>query len=391
MSFKNFLNEKLYFGSSYMPVGGSSSEISQPVTYDPARLKENPTANRCINMIVDAVAGIDYEIKDEPKLVGSQRTREDTVLSMINRQPNKFMDANAFWRNITLDLIYEGNAYILVDGTTLSILPARRMSVVGTTSHLITHYLLDSEQEFKFDQIIHIKDNNNNSLKVGDTRLRALKDIVALHNKMKTFQKNFFENNAMPGIVLMSPNTVTKTIRERKLAEWRQEFNPESGARKPAFLDGGIEIKNLSTNSFREMDFETSIQSIEKDIARTLGVPPILLEGGNNANITPNHRLMYLETIMPICEKIAGALSLHFGRDIRPVSVGVAALQPDLRDLANYVSTIVNGGIISPEEGRIELGFPQEVKGEIRVPANIAGSASNPSQGGRPQEPDEGE
>ena len=34
-----------------------------------------------------------------------------------------------------------------------------------------------------------------------------------------------------------------------------------------------------------------------------MGVPPILLDGGNNANIRPNHRLYYLETILPIVEK----------------------------------------------------------------------------------------
>ena len=44
-----------------------------------------------------------------------------------------------------------------------------------------------------------------------------------------------------------------------------------------------------------------------------MGVPPILLDGGNNANIRPNHRLYYLETILPIVRKIGYAFERYFG------------------------------------------------------------------------------
>jgi len=65
----------------------------------------------------------------------------------------------------------------------------------------------------------------------------------------------------------------------------------------------------------------------------------------------------------------------------------VPALQPELRDQANYYATLVNTGILTPNEAREALrletidGFDQP-----RVPANIAGSAANPEQGGRPEE-----
>ena len=44
-------------------------------------------------------------------------------------------------------------------------------------------------------------------------------------------------------------------------------------------------------------------------------------------------------------------------------------------------------GIISPNEARDHLGFDAiEGHDELRVPANIAGSAVNPDEGGRPSE-----
>lgn len=390
MSLADFVTNKIIIGATFSgrSTGETDSVATPPFTMN--SLKANPTANRCFNMIVDAAAAIEYEILDGTKLTSSSALRPQSILDLINRQANKQMDADFFKRCIIIDLLATGNAFILVDANVLYYLPAEGMTVEGSATRLVDKYVLNGKEEFPPEKIIHIKDNSSRSILVGETRFAALADILDLHKKMKDFQKNFFKNNAMPGIVLVSPNTLTEKTKQRKLAQWAQDYNPTSGARKPAFLDGGITIDNLGTNNFREMDFENSIQTIERDLARSMGVPPLLLDGGNNANITPNHRLFYLETVMPICRKIANAFSLYFGYDIQPVSVGVPALQPDLRDLANYVSTIVNGGIISPEEGRTELGFPEEVKGTIRVPQNIAGSASNPSTGGRPKEPDKG-
>jgi hypothetical protein len=47
----------------------------------------------------------------------------------------------------------------------------------------------------------------------------------------------------------------------------------------------------------------------------------------------------------------------------------------------------VNTGIISPNEARDALSFdPVDGYDDLRVPANIAGSAANADEGGRPVE-----
>ena len=62
-------------------------------------------------------------------------------------------------------------------------------------------------------------------------------------------------------------------------------------------------------------------------------------------------------------------------------------MRPELRDQAGYYQSLVNGGIISANEARAELGrepIDDEEHDKLRIPANIAGSAADPSQGGRP-------
>jgi hypothetical protein len=117
-----------------------------------------------------------------------------------------------------------------------------------------------------------------------------------------------------------------------------------------------------------------------------VGVPPILLQGGNNANISPNLRLFYLETILPLTRLYISAIERYFGYDVEAITSSVSALQPELKDIASYHASLVNGGIITPNEARVELRYPKlDGQDTIRIPANIAGSAANPSQGGRPQ------
>lgn len=210
---------------------------------------------------------------------------------------------------------------------------------------------------------------------------------MILMKNMRQFQDNFFKNGAVPGLVLKSPNTLSEKIKERMIQSWTLRYRPDSGGKRPLILDGGIEIDQISNTNFRDLDFQDAIQENEKIILKALGVPPILLDSGNNANIRPNLRMYYLETILPIVKKLNYGFERYFGFELGEDISNIPALQPELRDAAAYYTSLVNGGIISPNEARENLGFDVlEGQDDVRVPANIAGSAANPEEGGRPTE-----
>ena len=210
---------------------------------------------------------------------------------------------------------------------------------------------------------------------------------MQLLGSMRKFQDNFFKNGAVPGLVLKSPNTLSEKIKERMLQAWQMRYNPNTGGRRPLILDGGLEVEPMSQINFRELDFQESIKANEKIILEAMGIPPILLDGGNNANIRPNHRLYYLETVLPIVRKIGYALERYFGFNLSEDVTGIPALQPELRDQAAYYATLVNTGILSANEARVAMGKePIDGFDEPRVPVNLAGSSVNPEEGGRPQE-----
>ena len=348
--------------------------------------------NRAVNMIVDDVADIPFEVQDKikgitPVVDNIRRTRVDLVL---NKEPNPFQDVNTFKRNLIIDLLIDGNIFVYFDGVHLYQLPAQNVTIYSDTKTYIEKFEYDGHIEYSPREIIHIKENSFQSLYRGVPRLKPAYRTMYLLDNMRKFQDNFFKNGAVPGLVLKSPNTLSERIKERMLTAWAVRYNPTSGGRRPLILDGGIEVDALTKINFKELDFQPSIQANEKTILEAMGIPPILLDGGNNANIRPNHRLYYLETIIPIVRKIGYAFERYFGFKLNEDVSNIPALQPELRDQAAYYQALVNSGIMTPNEAREALILePLEGHDELRVPANIAGSAADPSEGGRPTEEQE--
>ena len=345
--------------------------------------------NRAVNMIVDDASEIPFDVGEKiqgitPIKKELRRTRVDLLL---NKEPNPFQDVSTFKRNLLIDLMIDGNIFVYFDGAHLYHLPADHMTIYSDDNTYVEKYTYDHSIDYKPSEIIHIKENSFNSIYRGVPRLKPALRTMQLLSSMRKFQDNFFKNGAIPGLVLKSPNTLSEKIKERMLQAWVARYNPQSGGRRPLFLDGGLEVEDLTEINFKELDFQEGIASNEKIILKALGVPPILMDSGNNANLRPNHRLYYLETILPIINKIAYAFERYFGFKLDEDVTGIPALQPELRDQASYFATLVNTGIMTPNEAREALRLEQiEGFDTPRIPANIAGSASNPEEGGRPQE-----
>jgi hypothetical protein len=343
--------------------------------------------NRAVNMIVDDTSEIPLRIGEPvkgltPVVKNVRRTRVELLL---NKEPNPFQDISTFKRNLIVDYILDGNIFAYFDGTALYHLPANYVQIEPDEQTYIKEFTFQHNTKFTPSEIVHIKENSFQSIYRGTSRLRAARRTMAQLTKMREFQDNFFKNGAVPGLVIKSPSVISEKNKERMIQSWITRYRPDGGGRRPMILDGGMEVEGITNVNFKELDFEASIESAEVEILKVLGVPPILLNSGNNANIRPNHRLYYLETVLPILQKMCSALERFFGYEIEPDITGVPALQPELSDAATYYATLVNTGIITANEARYQLNYDfMDGHDDLRIPQNITGSAVDPSLGGRP-------
>ena len=378
--------EKLNPAQPYFD-GKIESSREQTVSYERA-YEDLEIVNRGVNMIVDDAAEINVKVGGQlpvqSVVKGIKRSRIDLLL---NKEPNLFQDISSFRRNLIIDYLLDGNVFIYYDGAHMYHLPADKMIIHTSEETYVEKYTYNNTVTFSPREIIHVKENSFYSIYRGVSRLKPALRTMILMRRMRDFQDNFFKNGAVPGLVLKSPNTLSEKIKERMIQSWSARYRPDAGGKRPLILDGGIEIDKVSNVNFKELDFQQAIEENEKIILKALGIPPILLDSGNNANLRPNMRLYYLETILPIVRKINFSLERFFGFEIVEDATNIPALQPELRDQSQYYSALVNTGIISPNEAREALNFdPVEGYDDLRVPANIAGSAANPDEGGRPPE-----
>lgn len=370
----------------------SDASVSYTTAYEKLEV-----VNRGTNMIVSAASSMDYDIKEKLSEGVQSSIRVKQLIQLLNFRPNPFQSAQTFRRALFQDFVLEGNMFIYFDGAHLYHLPSINVVVIPDQRTLVARYEYNSAgtiTKFLPDEIIHIQDSGTSSLFRGSSRLESADRSIKILYQMQDFQSQFFKNGAVAGLMLTTENTLSPKAKETTVNMWSRTYSPTNGARKPLILDSGLKPHSINQSSFQEMDFDVSIKTHDTKILKALGVPPILLDGGNNANISPNLKLFYLEAVIPIVTNLVAGLERFFGYNIAPVTNNISALQPELKEQASYFSTLVNTGILTANEAREALRYEKIADPEadkLRVPANIAGSASNPSEGGRPETEDNNE
>lgn len=354
---------------------------------------------RGVDLIVDLSSEINTDIKGRLGVViprsqfDKKRSfiRQRVLDKIINFIPNDFENIDEFRRQLVTDLLLTGNAYQYFDGVNLFQLPSKLMKIETGTQNKVLKYVYDSKTEFSVSEIIHTKDNSGRSVYVGTSRLRSAETSIRVLSKMLVFQENFFDNGAVPGLVLTTPNVLSRRIKEQMLQDWLFKYRPTGGGKRPIILDGDLKINPISNQTFKEMDFTSSVTLHEAKILKALGVPPILIESGNNANIRPNLQLFYETTVLPVVAKFIASYEAFFGYDLEPDTINVRALQPELREASAFFTALVNSGIMTVNEARAKLRLEkssEEQADELRIPRNITGSAIDPNEGGRPTDSD---
>lgn len=403
MGFKSWITEKLNPGQRIIrdmePVSHRTNR--KPFTTGQAYSKIE-ILNRTANMVIDSAAECSYTVGDKYNIVTyANGVKTKTLDTLLNVRPNPFMDISTFRRLVVTDLLFEGCAYIYWDGTSLYHIPAALMQVEADANKFIKKFIFNNQIDYRVDEIIFIKDNSyvcgTNSQISGQSRVATVIDSLEKRSKMLNFKEKFLDNGTVIGLILETDEILNKKLRERKQEELQLDYNPSTGQSSVLILDGGMKAKPYSQiSSFKDLDFKEDIEGFNKSICLAFGVPQVLLDGGNNANIRPNIELFYYMTIIPMLNKLTSSLTFFFGYKITPNTKEVAALTPDKEAEAKHLTSLVNNGIMTGNEARLELNLEpldDEQMDRIRIPANVAGSATGVSgqEGGRPQGSTEGD
>lgn len=364
-----------------------------------AAYKSVEIVNRGVNLLIDSSALVDFSVGEKASFttlaaVSSKGgVRKEKLKEILNVRPNPHMDVSAFRRLLFMDFYMEGWAFIHWDGTSLYHIPAAHMEVYADKKAYISKYVYNGDVEYAPHEIILIKDNaysgNTVNRMGGQSRVASCLKSVVRREELVKFKQNFFKNGAVVSLIVETEAVLSRKLRKRFENEVSLDYNPNTGKSSVLVLDAGMKAKSLTPTSTKDLEIKSDVDDLEKKILQGLGVPPLLLDSGNNANIRPNIDLFYHTTIIPTVKKFESALALFFGYDIKVNIDNVSALAPDKEKEAKAVTAKVNNGVITGNEGRTELRYEKiddPAMDTIRIPANIAGSATGVSgeEGGKP-------
>ena len=362
---------------------------------------------KSVNYIIDAIIKIPFIVKPIDEKDDSREAIKlvDQVNKVLNVRPNDNENRTDFITQSLVEFFVTGNVFFYVFKENIYLLKSDLVQVEYLTAdngilrkeyklynNVVDHKFGNKpKQVFNHDEIIHIKDTSKVGEKKATSRLYYLRDSINEYINMRKYRSAFFKNSAIPTSYISTPNNLPPQKKKDMLIKWEESYG--SGASKDrgtAILDNDAKLIPVGSSNFRELDYVKSIDSLQEKIASEIGVPEILLRSGNNSNISPNRKMFYQETVIPIIRLYCDAFAHYYGNNVTidPDKFAIEVLQPELEDMGRYFTSAVNNGVITPNEGRVGMGYKPITEGEvdmdaIRVPENIAGSATNALEGGQ--------
>ena len=282
----------------------------------------NAIVYRCVRMTAETAASV-------PLLLyrGEEEIAAHPLLDLINR-PNLAQVGPDFLEALFGHLLVAGNSYVeavAIDGEIreLHTLRPDRMKVVPGSDGWPEGYeytvggrtaRLSGDITPGVRGVLHMKLFHAAHDHYGMSPLEAAATAIDLHNTAARWNKALLDNSARPSGALVytaRDGNLTAEQYERLKAELEQGFQGAVNSGRPLLLEGGLDWKSMSLSP-RDMDFLEAKNAAAREIALSLGVPPMLLgiPGDNTyANMAEATRGFWRQTIIPLVGRTSKALS----------------------------------------------------------------------------------
>ena len=335
----------------------------------------NPVGFRAVKMIAETAAALPLILKDNER-----RYDVHPVLNLVDA-PNSGQGRFELLEAVYGQLLLSGNVYVeaVVDDAgapvELHVLRSDRMSVVpGRDGWPVAYEYAVGGKKHRFpvkdglSTICHIKAFHPQDDHYGLSPLQSAAQAVDVHNAASAWSKALLDNAARPSGAIVykgaeGHGTMSADQYDRLLHEMEAHHQGARNAGRPMLLEGGLDWKPMGFSP-SDMEFQKTKEAAAREIALAFGVPPMLLGipgDATYANYQEANRALFRLTVLPLAERVTGALSLWFasltGEDVR--------LSPDLDQVPALASEreaqwrrIAGAEFLTDAEKRALLGLP---------------------------------
>lgn len=296
---------------------------------------------------------------------------------ILKETPNQNQTASQFYQTLMIHLLLEGNAYasFTKEGetvTSLSLLEPPKMLVK----------LVNGRKAFVYDgkpvsNIVHITGYSLDGL-MGVSPIQFHASQIDLSNTLSKFTQKMFKNGFQSGgyLKIDSGVQVNDDDIEQIATNFANTYSGVDSAGKIPVIEG-MDYKPLSIN-MRDAVLVEALQLSTKQIAKIFNVPVSMLgdlEKSSYSSLEQQTQSFLDGTLLFWIKRIEQAFNTYlFPQDSKFFCefYTSAILRTNQLDQTNILISLVNNGLMSPNEARSKLNLSKITGGEVfRQPLNI--------------------
>lgn len=367
---------RLTDGAGWSQFFGRESNSGQVVTIESAM--QLAAVWDCIRTTAQAVSSLPIAVYEKREGDSRERVDDDEVAAVISESPNEDQTPLEYWETITAWLMTTGNAYSekVLTGRRLSALQpimSTHCNPVRKADGTLVYRVIDrgKAEELPRDKVFHVK-GFGQGLKNPDLGLSPIAaGVHSLGAAMASQQAaaRTFANGMRPTGFFLFDQVLKPDQREQAKKVLVEPLKGSDNAGGVGILEAGVKWQGVSLNPEDAQMLETRRFDVE-EICRWFGVPPIIVghaaEGQTMWGTGVEAILIAWLTlgIDPICDRIEARIKKQLirptGRARRYAEFNrEALLQMDSTAKANFLSQMVNNGLMARNEGRSKLNLPR--------------------------------
>ena len=280
-----------------------------------------------------------------------------------------------------LDLQFSGNAYFhpIIDRSTdmpMSVwrMPPQWTQVIPDVDSFIKGYLYgrtqDTSKKFEPDEVDHYKMPNPRDLFYGAGWVEAAWTSLGLHESKREMDMARADNMARPDWMMTLKSGASPDTLDRIEKRLQEKFRGSDRQGQFIVVPGDSDVKPLQ---WEEKEWGAGTRIIE-EIAAVSGVPvAMLLSNDPNRANSENARLgWYRNTVRQYCKLIEEKFNERWVSRFHEAEDVFVAYDPvcfeDEQAMAKQLVGYVAGGILTQNEARCEIGYPEQEDGDVLFP-----------------------
>lgn len=319
---------------------------------------------RAVSIISDTISVLPLKVKT------NEEDMPNHAIKNLFKGGLGYMNQSSFIKLLVQSVLLKGNGFAYIeraeDGTPIQLryLEPTEVQVfydkTRDTLHYTSNYIKGKIEPCNMIHLYRYSYDGINGLSVLNFAARS----VTLANNTENAASEFFKSGCnLAGI--LKCDSVLSDVQKRDIRQnWSQTYG--SGGSGLAVLSGNMEYQPIQLSSAESQLLESRLFNVE-DIARWFSISPILLGDYSKSSYNSIEAIQsqfLLHTLQPYITMIEQEFTRKlFKPSEQYFSINLdenVILKTDKTAQANYYSTLLEKGVLSPNEVRKELGYKQK-------------------------------